>query len=594
MPVINFVWIGEPRFDKGGQDVLGPESFDLNFKKFPQDNPNPMVYWCQERYLESYDAYFKSKGIVIEVQSIENYLRTCPLERDSAEFLFKEYKETILDDNRNRIIDRVYFKDMYFNYILATQGGYVLDTNIMADTQLPTILSDYPTFMFPVISATKKRPKPVAEVWMQYAPPQDLVRAKLCLEKYIELYSKSSTLSYTKAHHTAIGKIAVDAVLLNNTLALDGSISPPHNSVHVWRADFEGAHARIMALPIIKEYYNTHRPNQNKCYSPSHIHVLVLRIERLQFDLDHGISPDLVSTTTEDFQTLGYNASDESLLHTAIHAIMKYNKNGLARSAQSTECIHKAIDIVTLLLAYNADPNRISTYRYFGDNYNTITTETPLSLSIKSGFNQAIEVLFEHSKYPIVVDIILDNKSPLILAIEHKNTGLELLLKHGANPNQSWQDQTNTPLTLALFHNNNEALELLLAHGANPNQTWEGQTNTPLTLAVRENNVKAVQLLLDAVHPADINKPYINKGGNIASETPLHIALRQKNPILVKLLLERGADLAAITIERVKTLLNHQPQSIEKTVDAIATSPECEALIKEALLHNPNNEQNTV
>ena len=127
MTVINFVWIGEPKFDKGGQDVLGPESFDLNFKKFPQDMPNSIVFWCQACCVERYDAFFKSKGVTIEVKSIEHYLETCQIVRENAAFIQQEYTKIILDPARNKIIDRVYFKDMFFNFILATQGNYVLD-----------------------------------------------------------------------------------------------------------------------------------------------------------------------------------------------------------------------------------------------------------------------------------------------------------------------------------------------------------------------------------------------------------------------------------------------------------------------------------
>ena len=79
--------------------------------------PNSIVFWCQACCVERYDAFFKSKGVTIEVKSIEHYLETCQIERENAAFIQQEYTKIILDPARNKIIDRVYFKDMFFKNI---------------------------------------------------------------------------------------------------------------------------------------------------------------------------------------------------------------------------------------------------------------------------------------------------------------------------------------------------------------------------------------------------------------------------------------------------------------------------------------------
>ena len=294
MTVINFVWIGEPKFDKGGQDVLGPESFDLNFKKFPQDMPNSIVFWCQACCVERYDAFFKSKGVTIEVKSIEHYLETCQIERENAAFIQQEYTKIILDPARNKIIDRVYFKDMFFNFILATQGNYVLDTNMVADPDRATILPDYPVFMFCILVNPETIQPIDSEVWMQYAPPHDLKRAQACLNTYIHLYQETTEQFagkyYDTFYHNSVGHIALSALYLKEKLWTQQFIPSPDASFGIWRAFFTPTGAKLMDLLVTKEYYNTHRQNRDNKYSPSHLHVYHLLFDNIKFDLDHGIS----------------------------------------------------------------------------------------------------------------------------------------------------------------------------------------------------------------------------------------------------------------------------------------------------------------
>ena len=534
-PSLNFVWVGEPRFTQGGQDVLGPESFDRNFKIFAQEHPNPMIFWCQQQYCEVYADYFKSKTINIKTASIEQYLQTCSLNRESAEFLLQEYSHTILDKSRNQTIDRVYFKDMFFNYILATQGNYVLDTNVQADLSVAVTVMPYPTFMFPCLEHSKRTSAP--EVWMQYAPPEDLSRAKKCLLAYISLYKKAAKLIdgkfYTPQHHKLAGIIAVNALLiqdeptkLSNALPISQYQQDP--SYQVWATKTGNVQASIPALCIIKEYYNSHLPNRDMSFSAPHAHVLDGLLQNLLFDLNHGINPDLQSNSFHSVDKLDYDMINATLLHIAMSRF--FDSENHKKSAQ-------------LLLERGANPNKICTLTRKDISPYITTEETPLTFSIKSRQEGGVVSLFQYSQHKINLDLVLNGYSPLLLAIAC-NTGIEILLHNGANPNQSWD--------------------------------W--QTETPLTLAVRKNNIKAVTLLLMNNPPADINRPYTNKSGNTVSATPLHIALKLQSEPLVKLLIEQGADLSAVLIYRNGT------DFLEKKTRDIRTSQRCTQLLDAALL----------
>ena len=544
-PTINFIWIGDPKFNQGGQDVVSPESFDRNFKTWKPTNPNPMVFWCQDHHCESYRAYFKSKNIHITVQSIEHYLKTSPLEQKYTEFLLQEYQTLILDPSRNKIVDRVFFKDMFFNYLLASQGNYVLDTNIHANIEFPIVLPAYSTFMFPYIEQKNKGKEgsqitnSIAEVWMQYAPPDNLVRAKQCLAKYMMSYHEAKKLVdgafYSTMYHHLVGRVAVSAVHLRNNLMDSPNITLTdysHNEIcGVWKAIEDDCDATINDLHLSKEYCNTHYMNRDKVYSIPHVHVYNGKVDRLLFDLAHGTDPNSKSHSFNDYQPLRYDVKNDTTLHIAMR---HFNINPNAELAE-------------ILLKHGANPNEICLYK--DEESTQWREETPLSLCITERHHQGVHLLFKLSQHPIDVDKVLNGKSLLFLAIE-----------------------------------NGTGFEQLLAHGANPNQLWEEQTHTPLTLAITQGEVETVRLLLNASHPADINRPYIcrHHKWRMTSEPPLHLALRYCHPKIVALLLDKDASLLTPTI--IQGGFTSLVSTIKIDVQKIKTSPECQQLIEDALL----------
>lgn len=544
-PILNFVWVGPPRFDQGGQDVVGPETIDANFKAFPElNNPsNPMVFWCQTAYVENYQDYFTSKGITIQVASIEDYLKTCETERDKAEIILQHYRELIEDPKRNQILDRVYMKDMFFNFILATQGGYVLDTNVQAiSLKTPVNFPAYDKFMLPSVMVQKGGSTP--DVWMQYVPSGNLARATQCLDCYLRLYQEAKQdykdKLYTKKHHDLVGTVAVNAAcLLAEIVELNARteglrLSNTQNEFcGTWSCGplINGTDALITDLGVSKEYTNTHRINREHVYGGPHIHVYNGNLEKLRFDLAHGINPDLEANPRNDLNPTGYDAYNETLLHIA--------------TRYSNEEAHR--HCAQLLLTHGADANKIHSIHYKGESNQQ---ESPLTYSIKCSTEEAVRVLFDYATTPVNVHQLLNNESPLRVAVQYEN-GVNLLLEHGADPNQSWPEQTDTPLACAVRAGSVANIDLLLREKADPN-TPVSHNDTPQ----REKQT--------------------------ISETPLHIALRNKDASTVQKLLKHGADPLAVT--KYKTSWGNV---IKKQANQITTDVACSQALEAAIKSQP-------
>src|SRR6185312_11322510 len=131
---LNFVWIGEPCFDKGGQDVVGPELIDRNLKYHSKaasleefkNETNTLKFWCLKAHKKRYQDYFAAKKIVIEVIPIETYLSEQKAEDEAVVEILRIFTD-LTQPNRNKVQDWVCLKDLFFNFLLATKGDYVLD-----------------------------------------------------------------------------------------------------------------------------------------------------------------------------------------------------------------------------------------------------------------------------------------------------------------------------------------------------------------------------------------------------------------------------------------------------------------------------------
>ena len=165
--------------------------------------------------------------------------------------------------------------------------------------------------------------------------------------------------------------------------------------------------------------------------------------------------------------------------------------------------------------------------------------------------------------------------TPLILStfrhsrdsrVKRNTAMMDLLLKHGANPNLG-DTHSKTPLHFAASQGDVAAVQALLSHGADANvKDYVG--DTPLIAAAYGNNIKVVKLLL--AHGADVNikgqsdfsalaratgycdnlevmKLLIAHGAEVNTRdrfgaTPLHDAASYGRTEAIQTLLQHGAD----------------------------------------------------
>jgi len=536
---LNYIWIGEPRIKAGGQDVIGPETVGQNFLKFASEakhEANPIVFWCLEKHVKEYQDYFAQHGISLKVNAIEPYIKGCREDNVNSEEVLRIFN-TFLGPGRNQTIDRIYLKDLFNNFLLATQGGYVMDTAVQTTLHAPVHFPEYSKFMFPYLEADGG--KGCSDVWLQYAPPDNLARAKRALEYYLMHFKDVerifSEVGYLPKYHNEMGKTSVSAMnlLMIKPSSIEDYPKPSElmtDDCGVWL--FEAS--RFVNMPIFnayKEYYSSHRLKRDHHYGAIHAHVFLGDVVKLKFDLDHGILPDSIianpRAASETTLTLDYNANNETLLHVA------------ARS--SDEQAYR--DCLELLLKKGADANR--QHEFWMVNTKRKQIKTPLIYTLESKNEDAVKLLFKYAKPPVKLDTILNKETPLMTAIRCENAVRYLLLEEKANANQSFVS--------------------------------EAEINTPLAMAVHNRKEDIVRLLLVDGN-ADPNAPIKNMNLNIISKPPLHIALENNDVKLVQLLLDNKANPHAVAEYKRPPDEKYQVRAEE-----IQTSKECRALLNKAL-----------
>lgn len=444
-PTLNYAWVGPPMFNDGGQDVCGPESLAMNFKKFSADGlpSNPILFWCQEQYVSDYQAYFFNQRLDIQVVSIDRNLIRCVRDHNDelhneADSVLKYYTHNILNNSGSKTSDYVRMKDLLFTFILAARGGYVLDTNIQACSDEPVAFDAYEKFMYPLLKINEDGvTRDAPEVWMQYSPENDLTQAKKCLRTYLKILKDEP---YTR-RYLALSALKACEEAQFATWDISHDLSPD---------------VYVPKMGVFKEYYNSHVTGKKTIYPAPYFHVLEGDLYRLSYDLQHGILPN----RTINLTNTEYEVQNETLLNLAVRQFSSKNDNGL-----------RHVNCIILLLQNGADPNIATAIVNNQTGRKNIFSALTLAIMMKGKSALPIsilELLFTHTKENILVNQILNNESPLMLAVAYRNIdAIKLLLKYGADVNQTWAGQQSNPLTMALsLPDNNEIILLLRANGA--------------------------------------------------------------------------------------------------------------------------------
>jgi len=184
------------------------------------------------------------------------------------------------------------------------------------------------------------------------------------------------------------------------------------------------------------------------------------------------------------------------------------------------------------LLASGADPNGvnrrgISPLNFLIDTFPTdvehflvglLRSGADVNGVDSSGYSPLEKVLRKSYHFQIenIVTILLESGATVsILNAIDKPKIVELLLRHGANPNVQ-NARGETPMHFAVLYKKPELVELLLRHGADPNvQSARGET--PLDIASRQDyetssSARTIRQLLEiAVMPAFKSKSKTKK-----------------------------------------------------------------------------------
>ncbi len=124
-PVIHYSWIGSPTASgKKGHDTDGVMAMANN------NDSNKIVFWCLEKHEAHYKEKF-SKLTNVTVRSVESCFTDEKFESDLRDKLKISYDALLKNTKRPLTVrDNVAFKNVFTLFVLSTQGGYTLDTNV--------------------------------------------------------------------------------------------------------------------------------------------------------------------------------------------------------------------------------------------------------------------------------------------------------------------------------------------------------------------------------------------------------------------------------------------------------------------------------
>ncbi|XP_014221801.1 ankyrin-1-like [Trichogramma pretiosum] len=220
----------------------------------------------------------------------------------------------------------------------------------------------------------------------------------------------------------------------------------------------------------------------------------------------------------------------------------------------------------------------------FDANYLDVETGyTHFHVACSLGYVDVVEKFLELGEVDVDLRVGMTNDTPLHLAALHEHrSSMELLLRHGANPNSTnfskmtplhivckkrdedgellrlifdiceenrrpleidaRDEDGHTALHLALRHNGNltNAIQLLLRNGADPNAANEDGLTVFHLVCQMDRDGSLAEMFLEMSR--ELGKPVDIDARDVEGDSPLHVALKFESKRLVELLLRRGVD----------------------------------------------------
>ncbi|VEB33637.1 ankyrin repeat domain-containing protein [Legionella cherrii] len=577
LPNVNYLWIGPPKIDTSGENKLGADVEDVI--EVSRRCPNKIYYYCLDEHVQHYHDLFKKHDCTVEVKSIDQFIAAMqnnedPYIREKANKM-SEVRRELLAEPRNRIVDRVAFKDAFSLFLLATEGGYALDASVR--------LADNTThFTFPLEDNFKAPVGQEYESWMLYASPTKLDQPRVALDSYLSKWDSVQQIireNVDDIHriskfHQNNASLIIDSI----TKALH---SIPSNNLNKWRFQFDKTNtslAKVNGFPLIKIYRNSHKP---------HLEIREIILKRIteylkQAREDQENRNELISHLEKELHNLRNTDGDDHrkmvMLNDKLHQVFEALKE-LDRcfeklpkdNSKISDHVDKGYHQLKNCLQEKpqlSDENPQMIMDQFRENIRKISPDVKKQLdnillakahedlSSKRDLNHIDENgmslihLAVLSEKPAMIKAllqkkadpdILDNagKSPLHLAVKSGSPDLvrALLPKiNGANPNVLDGDGL-PPLHYAIQLKQHKIVGFLLRRDANPDMQ-DKQGLTALHHAINSGDMPLFNLIIDALikEGRGLNTPDQN------GLPPLVYALRKGNRDMIEALLKKGAN----------------------------------------------------
>jgi hypothetical protein len=253
LPTIHYLWVGAPPSDLKFDDVVDIRNMKLA-------TPNPIDFYCLEKHVDHYNGKLEKSGVA--VKSIEGLLKKCIDEKSDlapdAKKILDIFTTTLANPARNKIADRVFFKDLFALFVLAYRGGITMDKNVRPqprEDESKLIRIPQPShFCYPTSGMN-------VECWMMYSPENDKEVAKKLLSEYLSNWDKAQSpiknwageQEYPVKFHINMQNLIIDT-LMKYDLQEIAEKNPMQFDLST--ADFRG---RFIEFPIEKIYGNSHK-----------------------------------------------------------------------------------------------------------------------------------------------------------------------------------------------------------------------------------------------------------------------------------------------------------------------------------------------
>lgn len=282
----NFIWVGNPRTentDDPEQDLMGPLSLNSEINL----NTSRVNFWCLEKHTNYYRDKLKNTNIV--VRSIESFVNekknSAPANQNDEKIKALAARVSNLincilnTEGRGKIRDFFTVKEAFAFFLLASEGGWTLDTNNLfsrkyaQNKETKITLPTYPNFHMPAFqfpehaeSIPENELQHYVDVWAMFAnknnPDHSIAAANYYLDRVDrvdQLEEEERNFSgekYDAEYKRKILHVVIQSAMLVDVANRDIGYIPAARlgsgfPVKVFAAEKGG-------ILFEKEYHNTH------------------------------------------------------------------------------------------------------------------------------------------------------------------------------------------------------------------------------------------------------------------------------------------------------------------------------------------------